>query len=98
MAREFGIPAVLGTASATQRIRDGQTITVDGGRGLVLLGGDADASLATEDPETAVAAEHSPPARPDRARVARSGALAVAVAGVLAGAGAVARRRARRCG
>lgn len=98
VAREFGIPAVLGTASATQRIRDGQTITVDGGRGLVLLNGDADASLAAEGPETAGAAEHSPPARPDRARVARSGALAVAVAGVLAGAGAVARRRARRCG
>ena len=100
VAREFGIPAVLGTASATQRIRDGQTITVDGGRGLVLLNGDADASLAAEGPETAGAAEHSPPARPDRARVAGSGALAAAVAaaGVLAGAGAVARRRARRCG
>lgn len=37
VAREYGIPAVLGTGVATQRIRDGQTITVDGSRGLVLL-------------------------------------------------------------
>jgi pyruvate,water dikinase len=37
VAREYGIPAVLGTGTATRRIRDGQTITVDGGAGLVLL-------------------------------------------------------------
>jgi pyruvate,water dikinase len=38
VAREFGIPAVLGTGEASKRIRHGQRITVDGDRGLVLLG------------------------------------------------------------
>jgi phosphoenolpyruvate synthase/pyruvate phosphate dikinase len=37
VAREFGIPAVLGTGDASQRIRPGQGITVDGDKGLVLL-------------------------------------------------------------
>lgn len=39
VAREYGIPAVLGTGSATTRIADGQVVTVDGDRGVVLLGG-----------------------------------------------------------
>ena len=39
VAREFGIPAVLGTGDASQRIRHGQRVTVDGNRGLVLLPG-----------------------------------------------------------
>jgi hypothetical protein len=38
VAREFGIPAVLGTGEASQRIRHGQRLTVDGDQGLVLLG------------------------------------------------------------
>jgi rifampicin phosphotransferase len=37
VAREFGIPAVLGTGNASQRIRHGQRITVDGDRGVVVL-------------------------------------------------------------
>jgi phosphohistidine swiveling domain-containing protein len=37
VAREYGIPAVLGTGQASQRIRHGQRITVDGDRGLVFL-------------------------------------------------------------
>jgi pyruvate,water dikinase len=37
IAREFGIPAVMGAASATQRIVEGQFITVDGGEGLIRL-------------------------------------------------------------
>jgi len=39
VAREYGVPAVLGTGVATRRIRGGQHITVDGERGLVTLGG-----------------------------------------------------------
>jgi pyruvate,water dikinase len=35
VAREYGIPAVLGTGVATQRIRSGQTVTVDGSAGTV---------------------------------------------------------------
>jgi pyruvate,water dikinase len=37
VAREYGLPAVVGTGSATSRIRDGQRIRVDGGRGIVTL-------------------------------------------------------------
>lgn len=35
VAREYGIPAVLGLVDATERIRDGQTLTVDGDKGFV---------------------------------------------------------------
>ena len=37
VAREFGIPAVVGTNEATSRIRDGATVEVDGDRGTVTL-------------------------------------------------------------
>jgi pyruvate,water dikinase len=37
VAREYGIPAVMGTGVATRRIRSGQTLTVDGNAGLVTL-------------------------------------------------------------
>jgi phosphohistidine swiveling domain-containing protein len=37
VAREYGIPAVLGTGVATKRIQSGQTITVDGTTGKVIL-------------------------------------------------------------
>ncbi len=37
VAREYGIPAVLGTDQATKRIQSGQTITVDGSAGQVIL-------------------------------------------------------------
>ena len=39
VAREYGIPAVMGVNGATQRIKDGQMITVDGDRGVVTLMG-----------------------------------------------------------
>ena len=39
IAREYGIPAVMGTGDASARIRQGQRVTVDGDRGLVLLEG-----------------------------------------------------------
>ena len=38
VAREFGIPAVVGTGVGTQRIRTGQRVTVDGSAGTVTLG------------------------------------------------------------
>jgi pyruvate,water dikinase len=40
VAREYGIPAVLGTGVATRRIHSGQVITVDGTTGLVTLSSD----------------------------------------------------------
>ncbi|MEO6570346.1 MAG: PEP-utilizing enzyme [Ilumatobacteraceae bacterium] len=39
VAREFGIPAVVGSVDGTSRIRTGQTITVDGTNGNVYLDG-----------------------------------------------------------
>jgi pyruvate,water dikinase len=36
-AREYGIPAVVALKGATERIRDGQIVTVDGGAGIVRL-------------------------------------------------------------
>jgi pyruvate,water dikinase len=39
VARELGIPAVVGVAVATERIRTGETVTVDGTQGAVYLPG-----------------------------------------------------------
>jgi len=36
VAREYGVPAVMGTLYGTQKLKDGQWIRVDGSRGLVL--------------------------------------------------------------
>jgi rifampicin phosphotransferase len=36
VAREYGIPAVMATGNATQVLRDGQRVLVDGTRGRVL--------------------------------------------------------------
>jgi pyruvate,water dikinase len=35
VAREYGVPAAVGTQDATSRISDGQMIEVDGDTGLV---------------------------------------------------------------
>lgn len=37
VAREYGIPAVLGVGNGTQRIKHGQTITIDGDAGTVQI-------------------------------------------------------------
>jgi rifampicin phosphotransferase len=36
VAREYGVPAVMGTLNGTQQLTDGQWVQVDGSRGLVL--------------------------------------------------------------
>jgi pyruvate,water dikinase len=41
VAREFGIPAVVGVAGATERIATGQRITVDGSAGTVAIAEDS---------------------------------------------------------
>ena len=51
VAREYGIPAVLGTAVATRRIRSGQMIKVDGDAGTVRLL-DGQEAEAIESPTT----------------------------------------------
>src|SRR5262249_43588190 len=35
VAREYGIPAVMGTAEGTRRLADGERVRVDGSRGIV---------------------------------------------------------------
>jgi len=37
IAREYGIPAVVGVENATKIVKTGQTITVDGNKGLVYI-------------------------------------------------------------
>jgi len=37
IAREHGIPAVVGTGNATSVLRDGQRVIVDGGTGVIEL-------------------------------------------------------------
>jgi pyruvate,water dikinase len=70
VAREYGIPAVLGTGVATRRIKDGQTVRVDGDAGSVTLVG------AGQD-GAAPAGDAGPPAAPPRRR-APAGAVALA--------------------
>ena len=35
VAREYGLPAVVGTTDATRRLRDGEMVEVDGSAGIV---------------------------------------------------------------
>ncbi len=44
VAREYGIPAVLGVGDGTQRIKHGQTITIDGDKGTVEILEDGDSN------------------------------------------------------
>lgn len=37
VAREYGIPAVMGTGVATERIKSGMLLTIDGDTGIVTL-------------------------------------------------------------
>ncbi len=39
MAREFHLPAVVATGTATTQVTDGCVVTVDGDRGLVTIEG-----------------------------------------------------------
>jgi rifampicin phosphotransferase len=81
VAREYGIPAVLGTAVATRRIRSGQLIHVDGDAGTVRL-------LDGQEPsEIAPVAKSSP-----RGKIIAGAGGAVAVAVLVAW---LVRRRAR---
>ena len=43
IAREYGIPAVVGCGDATRRLRDGQLVVVDGDAGLVEVAEDGSA-------------------------------------------------------
>ncbi len=81
VAREYGIPAVLGTNVATRRIVNGSTITVDGDAGRVFLPGDGSS-----------AGDEVAPIRSSR----RGIAAAVAAGAAAVGVGALIVRRRRR--
>ena len=49
VSRELGLPAVVGTRSATADLRNGDVVTVDARRGVVLRGAQQVASLAVVD-------------------------------------------------
>jgi pyruvate,water dikinase len=40
VARELGVPAIVGAGNATGRLSDGQVITIDGDRGAIEVGGE----------------------------------------------------------
>jgi pyruvate, water dikinase len=44
VSRELGIPCVVGTGNATQKLKTGEVVTVSGGKGTVYLGGKPHAS------------------------------------------------------
>ena len=49
VSREMGIPSIVGTGEATSKLKEGQVITVDGGKGRV-VDGRSETKLATIDP------------------------------------------------
>jgi len=51
VSREYGIPCVMNVSRATEKIRDGQIITIDGDTGRVILGA-ADAPAGGPEPAT----------------------------------------------
>ncbi len=79
VAREYGIPAVLGTGIATTRIRSGQTIRVDGDAGTVtLLDGTGEADAERPSPESGSGARNLPRAKTVALLALAAGAVAVA--------------------
>jgi pyruvate,water dikinase len=80
VAREYGIPAVLGTGVATRRIVDGSRVRVDGDTGRVIL---LDEESATEQPPAS-----------DGPSIRRGAAIGIAA--VVAGAAVLLARRRRR--
>ncbi len=57
VARELGIPAVVGTGEATKKLRDGMIVTVDGSRGVVYYGDVAREEEVKEEAAPSVPAE-----------------------------------------
>ena len=56
VSRELGIPCIVGTVGATATLRDGELVSVDAGRGLVLEGAVNPAVTTTQPAQHAVAA------------------------------------------
>ncbi|HSK15849.1 MAG TPA: phosphoenolpyruvate synthase [Gaiellaceae bacterium] len=90
VSRELGIPCVVGAQEATRRLRDGEIVTVDATRGLVLEGA-APAAAPAEAPARAAVAPAPAPVTATRlllnlsepSQVARAAALDVDGVGLL---------------
>ncbi len=64
VSRELGVPAVVGARDATTALHDGQTVTVDGARGVVTTGGRPRSTSPTPPPAPAHTAPVSSRATP----------------------------------
>ncbi len=62
VSRELGIPCVVGTRQATRILRDGEEITVDGAKGIVLEGAPSPVTVAATGKAAAAAAPTAAPA------------------------------------
>ncbi len=90
VARELGIPAVVGTGTATTVLRDGEAVTVDGATGTVVAGAPAEGAPSAPAPGPA-AAGAGPPVTATKllvnlsepSQVARAAALPVEGVGLL---------------
>jgi len=74
VAREYGIPAVMGTGEATQRIENGQLINIDGDSGTVTLVDEVEEAVDTQ-----------PTSQPQPTSHVRKKALLVLVIGAVVG-------------
>jgi len=61
VSRELGVPAVVGTETATAQLRDGQLITIDGEKGTIRSGGTED---ETEEHDAVEAVRPDTPVKP----------------------------------
>jgi len=61
VSRELGIPCVVGTGEATRKLRDGEIVTVDATRGVVLEGARASEPATTSSDGQAAGAMHAGP-------------------------------------
>jgi pyruvate,water dikinase len=61
VAREYGIPAVVGVHEATTRLRTGERVRVDGSRGTVTILSDADRESQDSGPQATTLPESTDP-------------------------------------
>ncbi|WP_367176519.1 phosphoenolpyruvate synthase [Haloarcula rubripromontorii] len=59
VSRELGVPAVVGAEDATQKLRDGETVTLDGDKGTVEKGAKVP-ETSEDEGDTAAVEGHSP--------------------------------------
>ncbi|WP_313691001.1 phosphoenolpyruvate synthase [Halorarum halobium] len=57
VSRELGVPAVVGTGSATRTLQDGQTVTIDGDKGTIRRGSAAERGVEEHEPVEAMRPE-----------------------------------------